>query len=189
TLRDEDEADPANVGAKESALVATGADRSQQALVLVEPDGGDGDAGPRGKLADRNDIVLGDRPTRVHALHSSLDLKFSSGRIHAKRVHSPAPKCGKMCSENRPQMNERAFMPQGTMEHANLAVSDIDRLSVLLQSLLGWQVRWRGPAMSGGETIHVGTGDVYIALYTNPQVKARGPVKLGFPLNHIGLQV
>ena len=75
------------------------------------------------------------------------------------------------------------------MEHANLAVSDIDRLSDFLQTLLGWRVRWRGPAMNGGETIHVGTDAAYLALYTNPQVKARGPVRLGFPLNHIGLQV
>ena len=75
------------------------------------------------------------------------------------------------------------------MEHANLAVSDIDRLSDFLQTLLGWRVRWRGPAMNGGETIHVGTAEVYLALYTNPQIKARGPVRLGFPLNHIGLQV
>ena len=80
-------------------------------------------------------------------------------------------------------------MPQGTMEHANLAVSDIDRLSDFLQTLLGWRVRWRGPAMNGGETIHVGTDAAYLALYTNPQVKARGTVRLGFPLNHIGLQV
>ena len=80
-------------------------------------------------------------------------------------------------------------MPQGTMEHANLAVSDIDRLSDFLQTLLGWRVRWRGPAMNGGETIHVGTDAAYLALYTNPQVKARGPVRLGVPLNHIGLQV
>ena len=80
-------------------------------------------------------------------------------------------------------------MPLGTMEHANLAVSDIDRLAELLQALLGWGVRWRGPAMNGGETIHVGTDAAYLALYTNPQVKARGPVRLGVPLNHIGLQV
>ena len=80
-------------------------------------------------------------------------------------------------------------MPQGTMEHANLAVSDIDRLSGLLQALLGWRQRWRGEAMNGGETIHVGDDRSYLALYTNPQVKARGPVRLGFPLNHIGLQV
>ena len=80
-------------------------------------------------------------------------------------------------------------MPQGTMEHANLTVSDIDRLSDFLQALLGWRVRWRGPAMNGGETIHVGTDAAYLALYTNPQVKARGPVRLGVPLNHIGLQV
>ena len=56
------------------------------------------------------------------------------------------------------------------MEHANLAVSDIDRLSDFLQALLGWRVRWRGPAMNGGETIHVGTDAAYLALYTNPQV-------------------
>ena len=80
-------------------------------------------------------------------------------------------------------------MPVGTMEHANLAVSDIERSAQLFEKLLGWHQRWRGPAMNGGETIHVGTGAVYIALYTNPQVKARGPVQLGFPLNHIGLQV
>jgi glyoxylase I family protein len=80
-------------------------------------------------------------------------------------------------------------MPVGTMEHANLAVSDIERSAQLFEKLLGWHQRWRGPAMNGGETIHVGTEAVYIALYTNPQVKARGPVQPGFPLNHIGLQV
>ena len=66
------------------------------------------------------------------------------------------------------------------MEHANLAVSDIDRLSDFLQALLGWRVRWRGPAMNGGETIHVGTDAAYLALYTNPQVKARGRSGSGF---------
>ena len=58
-------------------------------------------------------------------------------------------------------------MPVGTMEHANLAVSDIERSAQLFEKLLGWQQRWRGPAMNGGETIHVGTEAVYIALYTN----------------------
>ena len=80
-------------------------------------------------------------------------------------------------------------MPQGTMEHANLTVSDIERSSELFQKLLGWRQRWRGEAMNGGETIHVGDDRSYLALYTDRQPHARGPVRLGFPLNHIGLQV
>ena len=73
------------------------------------------------------------------------------------------------------------------MEHANLAVSDIDRLSDFLQALLGWRVRWRGPAMNGGETIHVGTAEVYLALYTDRQPHDR--FAKGAPLNHVGFTV
>ena len=54
-------------------------------------------------------------------------------------------------------------MPQGTMEHANLTVSDIERSSELFQKLLGWRQRWRGEAMNGGETIHVGDDRSYLA--------------------------
>ena len=78
-------------------------------------------------------------------------------------------------------------MPQGTMEHANLAVSDIDRLSDFLQALLGWRVRWRGPAMNGGETIHVGDDRSYLALYTDRQPHDR--FAKGAPLNHVGFTV
>ncbi|MCJ1962846.1 VOC family protein [Novosphingobium mangrovi (ex Hu et al. 2023)] len=78
-------------------------------------------------------------------------------------------------------------MARGRLEHANITVSDIDRSSRLLQSLLGWHERWRGPAINGGETIHVGEEFSYIALYTDR--KAHAGFAKGQPLNHIGLVV
>lgn len=78
-------------------------------------------------------------------------------------------------------------MPQGTMEHANLTVSDIERSSELFQNLFGWHERWRGAAMNGGETIHVGNDSTYIALYTDR--KAHDRFAKGAPLNHIGIVV
>lgn len=78
-------------------------------------------------------------------------------------------------------------MAQGRLEHANITVSDIDRTSRLLQDLLGWHERWRGPAINGGETIHVGGDFSYIAVYTDRKEHAR--FAKGAPLNHVGLVV
>jgi len=78
-------------------------------------------------------------------------------------------------------------MPHGTIEHANLTVSDIERSSKLFQDLLGWRERWRGAAMNGGETIHVGDERAYLALYTDRQPHAR--FAKGAPLNHVGVVV
>ncbi|QVM84244.1 VOC family protein [Novosphingobium decolorationis] len=78
-------------------------------------------------------------------------------------------------------------MARGRLEHANITVSDIDRSSRLLQSLLGWHERWRGPAINGGETIHVGEAFSYMAVYTDR--KAHEGFAKGQPLNHIGLVV
>jgi catechol 2,3-dioxygenase-like lactoylglutathione lyase family enzyme len=78
-------------------------------------------------------------------------------------------------------------MSTGRLEHANLTVSQPDRSARLLEDLLGWHERWRGPARNGGETIHVG-GDVdYIALYTDRRERER--YAKGAPLNHVGLLV
>ena len=78
-------------------------------------------------------------------------------------------------------------MATARLEHVNLTVTDIERTSTLLQRLCGWLERWRGPAMAGGETIHVGTDDAYVALYTNPA--AVGGHAKGAPLNHVALLV
>jgi catechol 2,3-dioxygenase-like lactoylglutathione lyase family enzyme len=78
-------------------------------------------------------------------------------------------------------------MPNGKLEHANVTVSDPGRSSALLQSLLGWRERWRGPAQNGGETIHVGDDDAYVAFYTNGQPRPR--YSKGQPLNHLAFTV
>jgi catechol 2,3-dioxygenase-like lactoylglutathione lyase family enzyme len=75
----------------------------------------------------------------------------------------------------------------GILEHANLSVTQIDRLAGLLCDMLGWQVRWRGPHHLGGETAHVGSADCYVSLYSREDVA--GGFSKGQPLNHLGLQV
>jgi catechol 2,3-dioxygenase-like lactoylglutathione lyase family enzyme len=78
-------------------------------------------------------------------------------------------------------------MQKGTLEHANISVTDPARSARLLRDLLGWSVRWEGPAMNGGHTIHIGNDTHYLALYTNPQTA--GDFAKSVPLNHLGLQV
>lgn len=78
-------------------------------------------------------------------------------------------------------------MPKGYLEHANINVSDPDRHAQFLHDLAGWKIRWRGPAMGGGETIHVGNDSSYVALYTRPDI--RGGYVKGQPLNHLALVV
>ena len=78
-------------------------------------------------------------------------------------------------------------MSQGYLEHANITVSDPERLSGLLQDLFGWRERWRGPSLMGGWTIHVGTERDYLAVYTNNNTAA--PFRKGAPLNHVGVVV
>lgn len=76
------------------------------------------------------------------------------------------------------------------IEHVNITVSDPDRAARLMQLLFGWQIRWQGPARDGGRTIHVGSGQHYIALYTGRGGAApAGTFAKGQPLNHIGVEV
>jgi glyoxylase I family protein len=78
-------------------------------------------------------------------------------------------------------------MAKATIEHVNLTVSDIERSAAFFGRLLGWHQRWRGAALNGGETIHVGDDASYLALYTDRKDHA-GQEK-GKPLNHVGLLV
>ncbi|MFK7841985.1 MAG: VOC family protein [Sphingorhabdus sp.] len=81
-------------------------------------------------------------------------------------------------------------MTQGQLEHANITVSDPHRSAALLSDLFGWHIRWEGPSMSDGHTIHIGTDTNYVALYTNPEVRAAGAgFNKGQPMNHIGVTV
>jgi catechol 2,3-dioxygenase-like lactoylglutathione lyase family enzyme len=81
-------------------------------------------------------------------------------------------------------------MPGPRIEHVNVTVSDPDRAARLMATLFGWHVRWQGPARNGGRTIHVGSDDHYIALYTGHGVAyTADDFAKGRPLNHIGVEV
>lgn len=81
-------------------------------------------------------------------------------------------------------------MSSPRIEHVNVTVSDPDRAARLMGEMFGWRIRWRGPARDGGHTIHVGSDDHYLALYTGdkPAYGADDFAK-GRPLNHIGVVV
>ena len=75
------------------------------------------------------------------------------------------------------------------IEHVNVTVTDPARAAHLMEALFDWRIRWRGPARDGGHTIHVGSNDHYIALYTGRAGAASGSAGGGGPLNHIGVEV
>ena len=79
-----------------------------------------------------------------------------------------------------------------SIEHVNLSVSDVQRSAAFLQELCGWHVRWEGPAMNNGYTIHVGSETDYLAIYTNDDIKAaltKRKYRKSEPLNHVAIQV
>ena len=78
-----------------------------------------------------------------------------------------------------------------TLEHVNVTVEDPAAVAEVLKQLFGWAVRWQGPALDNGFTVHVGTEGSYLALYR----PGRG-VKPAMPrythagsLAHIGIVV
>jgi len=76
------------------------------------------------------------------------------------------------------------------IEHVNVTVSDPARAARLMEALFDWRVRWQGAARDGGHTIHVGSDDHYIALYTGRDVSyTPDDFAKGRPLNHIGVEV
>ena len=76
------------------------------------------------------------------------------------------------------------------IEHVNVTVSNPERAARLMEELFDWQVRWKGPARDGGRTIHIGSKEHYIALYTGRGVAyTANDFAKGQPLNHIGIEV
>lgn len=77
------------------------------------------------------------------------------------------------------------------LEHANITVTDADVTANWMQKVFDWHIRWQGPSLDGGRSIHVGSDSCYIALYqpareitkkTNSYVTAGG-------LNHLAVVV
>ncbi|MEE9389242.1 MAG: VOC family protein [Paracoccaceae bacterium] len=84
-------------------------------------------------------------------------------------------------------------MSVGKIEHINITVKDPKITAAMLGKLFGWHIRWQGEAISGGFTIHVGTDDQYLAVYTGPTGKAAASAHTSYAqlggLNHVGVVV
>lgn len=81
-------------------------------------------------------------------------------------------------------------MAKPRIEHVNVTVSNPERAARLMEELFDWQVRWKGPARDGGRTIHIGSQQHYIALYTGRDISyTADDFAKGRPLNHIGIEV
>ena len=80
-------------------------------------------------------------------------------------------------------------MAEPRIEHVNITVSDPDRAAALMADLFGWRIRWSGPSLNGGRTIHVGSDDHYLALYTPRDGLSDDAFAKGRPLNHVGVVV
>lgn len=77
-----------------------------------------------------------------------------------------------------------------TIEHVNLTVRDPERAASAIHAIFGWEVRWQGPARDGGRTIHIGSADQYLALYTGKAMNyADASFAKSQPFNHVGVEV
>ena len=82
-------------------------------------------------------------------------------------------------------------MKDAIVEHVNFTVTHPEKVAEHLCEIFAWKIRWSGPALDDGETIHVGEEASYIALYSHRDItdlKERNP-KIVANLNHIGIVV
>ncbi len=79
-------------------------------------------------------------------------------------------------------------MTHAFLEHVNVTVADADQTAALLVDVFDWHIRWSGPARDGGYSVHVGTSDQYLAVYSPREGQSRGFPK-GAPLNHLAIVV
>jgi catechol 2,3-dioxygenase-like lactoylglutathione lyase family enzyme len=80
------------------------------------------------------------------------------------------------------------------LEHVNVTVPNPAVTAQMLIDLFGWHIRWEGVALDDGFTVHVGTDDSYVALYTGPdRGRAQTPATDNYlqrgGLNHMGVVV
>ena len=52
------------------------------------------------------------------------------------------------------------------LEHLNITVSDPKATAAWITRIFGWDIRWEGPGMTTGYTIHIGGEDSYVALFS-----------------------
>ena len=77
------------------------------------------------------------------------------------------------------------------LEHTNLTVSDPAATAAWMEKIFGWHIRWKGDAMAGGHTVHVGTDRQYLALYApeSPKPAREDAYRTIGGLNHVAVVV
>lgn len=77
------------------------------------------------------------------------------------------------------------------LEHVNVTVADPDATARVLCDLFDWKVRWAGPGMETGRTVHVGDESSYVALfsYGRPDEGKQESYRTIGGLNHIAVVV
>ncbi|KGF68001.1 glyoxalase [Hoeflea sp. BAL378] len=82
-------------------------------------------------------------------------------------------------------------MTQAVLEHVNFTVPDAAATAAWLCEVFGWKIRWQGAARNGGRSIHVGTEDDYLVVFTPKEgvgQNTQGKDVTG-AMNHIGVVV
>jgi len=77
------------------------------------------------------------------------------------------------------------------IEHINVTVRNPDKTADILCRLFDWKIRWDGESILGGHTVHVGTDDQYLALYSMPDSRTLDTPSYEHiaGLNHVGVEV
>lgn len=77
------------------------------------------------------------------------------------------------------------------LEHVNVTVADPDRTAQVLCDLFDWKVRWAGPGMETGRSVHVGDEESYVALfsYGSPEDPRQESYRTKGGLNHVAVVV
>lgn len=82
-------------------------------------------------------------------------------------------------------------MKAAYLEHLNITVGDADKTAQRLCKIFDWSIRWSGPSIHGGRSVHVGSDSHYLALYNKvpeaDEIRANYSTPNG--LNHIGIVV
>ena len=83
-------------------------------------------------------------------------------------------------------------MSAARLEHTNFTASDGAATAKWMEDVFGWHIRWQGAAINGGHTIHIGTDDWYLAVFT-PKDPAAGGTENSYVtvggLNHMAVVV
>ncbi|MFT4962174.1 MAG: catechol 2,3-dioxygenase-like lactoylglutathione lyase family enzyme [Paracoccaceae bacterium] len=83
------------------------------------------------------------------------------------------------------------------LEHANITVTDARKTADLFCRLFDWNIRWEGGSIHEGYSVHVGSANSYVALYSNDDNTAIKNAATSQPesyyrllgLNHIAVTV